>query len=448
MSQYSFPLLPLREIRATLSELEIQVIDEDLANPMGNKVRLIYEQLIDVLLHMKREERLQPALNASEHLEYPELHEESVPTIAFVKACHKLLSTSGIFDFGMKDILQPEAKRLRRNLSAIINFAKFREDRQPGYVALTEQTENLDTQKSALEDNHEHLLRQFNDAKAKQQQEEPERQRIEEENVRRGDTVRTLFNQQTEVHNECQSLKQKLHAVQDAIRETDFKLCNANDECKKLKEQIVPDIRGLRNHLTALHEAEAAEKAAIRSLELKLTKGAEQREALERATRDVDEVLAVQAEVEAEQAKLRDVRKQLKEHSEAASRDDGSRNDEQLQIRGLLQRKQLAQEKIDHASTQHASKRSVAADAHADTRRRWSLLEHDRSEQGRMLESNESQVRELKDRLFRGQMEHKTEVESVLQQQQMLAAQVRAYHQDLVSAMKQVTSSNSALVVQ
>ena len=38
--------------------------------------------------------------------------------------------------------------------------------------------------------------------------------------------------------------------------------------------------------------------------------GAEQREALERAERDVDEVLSVQAEVEAEQAKLRDLRKQ------------------------------------------------------------------------------------------------------------------------------------------
>ena len=34
-------------------------------------------------------------------------------------------------------------ERLRRNLSAIINFAKFREDRQPGYVEFTQETDGL-----------------------------------------------------------------------------------------------------------------------------------------------------------------------------------------------------------------------------------------------------------------------------------------------------------------
>ena len=42
-------------------------------------------------------------------------------------------------------------------------------------------------------------------------------------------------------------------------------------------------------------------------------------------------------------------------------------------------------------------------------------------------------------------MEHEAEVASVQQQQQLLAAQVRAYHQDLLNAMKQVTGSNAVL---
>jgi hypothetical protein len=41
----------------------------------------------------------------------------------------KLMIASGIHDFGLKDIYKPEAPRLRVILSAIINFAKFREDK-------------------------------------------------------------------------------------------------------------------------------------------------------------------------------------------------------------------------------------------------------------------------------------------------------------------------------
>jgi ABC-type uncharacterized transport system ATPase subunit len=35
----------------------------------------------------------------------------------------------GVFDFSMKDVLTPDPKRVRRHLSAIINFAKFKEER-------------------------------------------------------------------------------------------------------------------------------------------------------------------------------------------------------------------------------------------------------------------------------------------------------------------------------
>lgn len=39
-------------------------------------------------------------------------------------------------DFSMKDLLAPEPKRVRRHLSAVINFAKFREERLVMYAEL------------------------------------------------------------------------------------------------------------------------------------------------------------------------------------------------------------------------------------------------------------------------------------------------------------------------
>ena len=52
----------------------------------------------------------------------------------------KLMSAVGMKDFSMQDVMAPTSKRFRRALSAIINFAKFREEQLVGYTALTEQT--------------------------------------------------------------------------------------------------------------------------------------------------------------------------------------------------------------------------------------------------------------------------------------------------------------------
>ncbi len=55
----------------------------------------------------------------------------------FYRSCARLLAVSGVNDFSMFDLMKPDAKRLRRNLSAIINFAKFREERLEAVNKLT-----------------------------------------------------------------------------------------------------------------------------------------------------------------------------------------------------------------------------------------------------------------------------------------------------------------------
>ena len=169
----------------------------------------------------------------------------------------------------------------------------------------------------------------------------------------------------------------------------------------------------------ALHDAEASEKVALRALEAKLSQHSKQREALERMEREIDEVIGVQTEVESEQTKLKEVHRQLKENQERASRDDGERNDQQHQIKGLSQRNQLAKERIERLNEQHATRLTSAEEALAETQVAWSALEAERSQYSRTLEDNDSIARELRDNLLRGRMEHEAEVASVRQQQQL-----------------------------
>ena len=96
MPEYAFPLLNKQELISTLGELDIQVTNDDLLNPAGWKVKQVYEQLVELMLCMRREDIQQGPFEALEELEHRELHDESVPMIGFLRATNKLLSISGI----------------------------------------------------------------------------------------------------------------------------------------------------------------------------------------------------------------------------------------------------------------------------------------------------------------------------------------------------------------
>lgn len=49
----------------------------------------------------------------------------------------------GVRDFCWRDIVYPDKKRTIRNLSAIINFAKFRQDRMESFNEYMERTSQV-----------------------------------------------------------------------------------------------------------------------------------------------------------------------------------------------------------------------------------------------------------------------------------------------------------------
>lgn len=224
MSQYSFPILQNKEIVVVLNELSIETVEDDLVNPTSGKVQLIYQQLIELLLNQRREDWLQPQFAGMAELEFPELHDESVSTAAFLRACQRLLTTCGISDFSLQDLIKPEYKRVRRNISAVINFAKFREERLNKYVEFRQETDGLAAKKLALEQENERLLAEVKRMSSERQQEAPEEQALVAENAEREVVVRELWNRQTAIQQECKGLKTQLQDVQDTVHETKFKV--------------------------------------------------------------------------------------------------------------------------------------------------------------------------------------------------------------------------------
>lgn len=150
--QYSFPILNADEIVQCLKELQIPFSEEQLKKPTSESIRATYEQILELLLGISREELQQPVFQALDVLSYPELHEYSVGQLNFHRNLQKLLEACGYHEFSMKDYLKPEYARTRKILSAIINFAKFREERLVTFLELQGRSEELTAKKNQLEE--------------------------------------------------------------------------------------------------------------------------------------------------------------------------------------------------------------------------------------------------------------------------------------------------------
>jgi len=131
--------------------------------------------------HAHREELQQPEFSAIDALEFPELHEESVGNLAFLRALFKLVRTAGVTDFGVKDLFKPEAPRLKKALSAVINFAKFREEKVQMYDELRDQSEASVGRRAQLEEEGRALRAELQRMQSDRAKEVPVAARIETE---------------------------------------------------------------------------------------------------------------------------------------------------------------------------------------------------------------------------------------------------------------------------
>ena len=68
-----------------------------------------------------REELQQPVFMAIDTLEYPELHDESIPTLAFIKSLNRLLVAAGIKDFNMQVCCKFWAIMIIQNTQNMLN---------------------------------------------------------------------------------------------------------------------------------------------------------------------------------------------------------------------------------------------------------------------------------------------------------------------------------------
>jgi kinetochore protein Nuf2 len=309
---YSFPLLKPREIFACLREMRVPVSEDEIRACDPGAVRKVLEAFIESAMGVTREDMAQIAFPGLPTLSFPELHAESVPELTFYRTAQRLLAACGVDDFGLRDVLHPTPKRVRRQLSALINFAKFREERLAAFSDVTTQTDELLASKKTLQEQNAALQRELDQLLEEQRAEEPARVQLQHEVAELEKEINVLNKEYAVKRFEVGELKAERKQMNDAVSSARYSKVDAEEQIEHLQAQIVTSPDRVKGELQAIGASLKKAKGELHELEENHSTVLEFVDVYERADKELARTFALLGEIEQEMKACKEAKHQVK----------------------------------------------------------------------------------------------------------------------------------------
>ena len=248
--QYSFPVLKKKDIIGCFAELGINVTNSNLDKPDEQTCRFIYCETLQILMNIDVNRKSRQ--NENNYFEYPSLHQQSIINIRLFRDIIRFMVNIGVSDFGINDVIYPESYRTIRNLSAIINFAKFRNQKHRIYQQYKTQITELQQKLDKEVKSNQCLAAEFIKIKSKIDSDKP--------------MVDNLQNQILELHTEIikandemeaqdpviHSIKRKIKSLQAKEKEQAVVLGKNLDKIREIESQIVYSPQRIKKELKSM----------------------------------------------------------------------------------------------------------------------------------------------------------------------------------------------------
>jgi kinetochore protein Nuf2 len=433
---YSFPILSEKEIVQCLHELGMKTTVEQIQKPTYEIVQHIFENLVVLLCGVTREELQQPVFAAIDAIEYAELHDESIPAMAFFVQTAKLLRSSGVKDFSMKDLHKPEGARLKKSLSAVINFAKFREEKLVAYTELQEKHEELIDNRDRLRREHEELEKELARMTEEREAELPEVANVEAEvDILYGEN-QALNKQQASMSNELKSLKQEVNAMTEDAAQLSLKVSAVRGTQEDLKAQIVQSPHKIKAELEDLAGALELEKVTLSEAEKSSRDVASKLDAALKIEKEVAKVIAMMQDTTVEIKKKKEVSKRVKALRSHIASQEHELTQLEATNQHLNRQHASLMERIERVKAQCEIRKQAAQGRVEEQLRHREAIEAGNAAAVAKLNQNEAAIRAIEAKAADLRAAHESQIGSVLRQYHSLRETVHLYQEKIEGYMR------------
>lgn len=279
---WGFPIMSIDEIIACLQTMEIDCTREMLMQPTDATIVPIYERLTEVLVVTRSDfaansgaASLRSAAGDSrDHLE--NVSEQ----FSTVKLIIHLMKSVGVLDFNFSDLTTPTSKRVIRNISGVINYAKFHDEHIILYDEAMREVNQLTQRKAEVDAQVAKAESELAAAKRDREQEEPAKAALSKEvdSLRR--TVKALEQRSNELRDEADGLNKRVEASKNEMRQLKADVKAKTDEHQFLQSQIVSSPEKLQAEMKGYEVKIARSNQELAQLSTELTEFASKNTAL------------------------------------------------------------------------------------------------------------------------------------------------------------------------
>lgn len=436
MSEFDYPTMEPDDIMEILRSLDFATTDDLLTNPRSETIRPVYKNFVLEVGLVSEEELEQPNFSAMGALSNKDLYDEAISGLSFARAIQKLMAAVGAHDFNMKDVHKPEVKRTIRNLSALINFLKFREEKVDRYEELSARSEGLLEQRQNMAAENADLQQQLQELAAKKAEESPQLHDIQIESEGLVKEISALNKQQASLNNEIKELKSESNRCCETLADDRMLLLGAQAECEKLKSQIVRSPEKIKKQLADVSGAVSAEREIVTEKAQRLKDFRLKHDSLCKIEKDINKNMHVMRDLEAQVEKVKSSKRALRER-QATIENQGAEL-RTLSNRDTTAKRQLATAKDRLKKVERDGERALqeAQQRMASKQQDRSELEHTRASNQAQMEQNDEVCREMRENIYKLRKGHEAEIKSMQGLCGKLEAQVSSYHEALECRMR------------
>lgn len=445
MSYYSFPVLSVSELVSWLGNLERPsppLMASDLTEPTFANMRILYYQFVEMIMGVRADELQQPHFDHIEALgEYPQLHETSIAEATIMKHLTDLMHVVGVNDFSWRDLVYPEKKRTIRNLSAIINFAKFRQDRLETFHEYLEKTERLNETRQELHDENQQLRGQKEVVERERAEEAPEIARIRDETDALAAQLAALNKNASSLRRDIREEKQRMSKLKDQNDSDKFKIMGVKKDIDRLETQIVRSPERLKKTLGMMSNNVENEKREIEQMMTSVREAEAKLQQLHKGDNRILKRISAMDEIAELLQKSKKLSKDVKEQTNAIAANEEMIGELVRDERYLKEQINKASEKLFKLQKQFEKKRTAADMALTEVQAEKMALQQKIEQQRHVLERNLAETESAKRRLDTMKQQHQTHMNTLRSKYEQLHSQLRSYHASLTEAMTATSAS-------
>lgn len=339
--------------------------------------------------------------------------------------------------------------RTKRNLSAIINFGKWREEKLQVFTDLQDRQEQVRADHAAAAEENARLRAELEAMRAERARGDQEAAGIEAEREQLLLRIPALNESKEAVGAQLKGLKKRVAGLTQDLADRKKEISEAESRRAGLEDLVVQSPERLKASLAQREARLEEERARTAAAEKRHRDAASRAEALQRYERDLSGAVQALEALDQQIGKKKDVSRRVKELKAQID----ALEDEALHLqatRHQLRRQEGALvERMERLTTQAAMKRDAVQFSVQQQKASKDAVEAANSAAEERKQENEARARALREQIRNREQQHEAQVKTMLDKYEAMMSQTRAYKDGMLQAMKmpdEVTGGHQTFV--